>query len=222
MKFSINRTHLLILIFPFLFLACMLQSPEDYYFQFVLMEEWGKYNRQKTGRMLHEVIRPPEQTEPVMIAFEVSKSPAELLGFVPFDIPDSQAIDQSTNPELPKVPILLQQEILRQLFEKKHIRVIHWRLQNGRLEGGQNIVLLNFIPRALSDRAIKEEFLLTLAIVHGAQTQAHTIDIVRGIAEEENGTPQMSLEAQVANYTAYLNGQINGQQWDERLQVKRF
>jgi hypothetical protein len=222
MKSSVNKTCFLLLSFPFLLLACTLQTPEDYYFQFALMEEWGKYNRRETGRMPYEVIRHPENTKPLVIAFEVGKPPAELLGFVPYDIPDAQAIDQPTDVAAPKAPISLQQEALRQLFVEKQIRVIHWRLKNGRLEGKQNIVLLNFIPRAFSDRAIKEEFLMICAIVHGAQMQENTIDVIRGIAEEEDGTPQMSLEAQVANYRAYLHGQIDGQQWEERLRLKRF
>jgi hypothetical protein len=222
MQSAFSKIHLLLLSFPLLFLACTIHAPEDYYFQFALMEEWGKHNRQETGRMLHQVSRHPENTDPLVIAFEVGEPPAELLGFVSYDIPVPPATGQSPTNALPKVPISLQQEALRQLFNERQIRVIHWRLKNGRLEGKPNIVLLNFIPRAFSDRAIKEEFLMICAIVHGAQTQGDTIDVIRGIAEEENGTPQMSLEAQITNYRAYLRGQIDGQQWEEQLRLQRF
>ncbi len=95
-------------------------------------------------------------------------------------------------------------------------------MKNGRLEGKQNLVQVHFIPRALSERAIQEEFLIICTIVYGSQTQENTVDVVRGIAETEDGAPQMILEAQVANYTAYLSGQIDGQEWENRLQVKRF
>ncbi|MCZ6680465.1 MAG: hypothetical protein O7E52_24810, partial [Candidatus Poribacteria bacterium] len=159
-----------------------MQAPEDYYFQFALMEEWGKYNRQQTGRMPHEVIPSPENTQPLVVAFEVGKPPAELLGFVSYNIPGAQATEEPTDVALPSVPISLQQEVLQQLFDEKQIRVVHWRLKHARLEGKQNRVLLNFIPRAFSERAIKEEFLMICAIVHGAQTQAGTIDIIRVIA----------------------------------------
>ena len=186
------------------------------------MEGWGKTNRQKTGRQLHEVIRHPENSEPLVIAFEVGKPPAALLGFIPYNVPDSPEVDQPPDITTPKVPISLRQEVLRQLFDEKQIRVVHWRLRNGRLKGDKNIVLLNFVPRALSERAIKEEFLIIFAIVHAVQTQAGTIDVIRGMAEDESGTPQMSLEAQVANYTAYLQGKIDGQQWDQRLRLQRF
>ena len=83
-------------------------------------------------------------------------------------------------------------------------------------------MLLNFIPQAFSERAIKEEFLMIFALVHAVQTQADTIDVIRVVAEDENGTPQMSLEAQVVNYTAYLQGKIDGQQWEQRLRLQRF
>ena len=63
---------------------------------------------------------------------------------------------------------------------------------------------------------------MIFALVHAAQTQGDTIDVVRVMAEDENGTPQMSLEAQVVNYTAYLQGKIDGQQWEQRLRLQRF
>ena len=63
---------------------------------------------------------------------------------------------------------------------------------------------------------------MIFAIVHAAQSQTDTIDVIRVIAEDENGTPQMSLEAQVVNYTAYLQEKIDGQQWEQRLRVQRF
>ncbi len=218
----VHISNVLISSFPFLLLACALQAPEDYYYEFALMEGWGKTNRQHTGRQLHEVIHHPEHSEPLAITFEVGEPPAALLGFVPYDVPDLPDVDRPPDVATPKVSISLRGEVLRQLFDEKQIRVVHWRLRNGRLKDDQNVVLLNFIPRALSERAIKEEFLMIFAIVHAAQTQADTIDMIRGMAEDENGTPQMSLEAQVENYTAYLQGKIDGQQWEQRLRLQRF
>ena len=215
-------SNFLILSLPFLLLACTLHAPEDYYYEFALMEGWGKTNRQKTGRQLHEVIRHPENNEPLVIAFEVGKPPTALIGFVPYEGPDLPEVDQPSSVTASKVPISLRGEILRQLFIEKQIRVVHWRLKNGRLDDDQNVVLLNFIPRAFSERAIKEEFLIIFALVHAVQTQADTIDAIRVMAEDENGTPQMSLEAQVVNYTAYLQGKIDGQQWEQRLRLQRF
>lgn len=186
------------------------------------MEGWGKTNREKTGRQLHEVIRHPERSEPLVIAFEVGKPPAALIGFIPYDVPAVPETDQPSNVTVPKVPISLRGEVLRQLFVEKQIRVVHWRLKNGRLKDDQNVVLLDFIPRAFSERAIKEEFLMIFAIVHAAQAQTDTIDVIWAMAEDENGTPQMSLEAEVVNYTAYLQGKIDGQQWEQRLRLQRF
>ena len=63
---------------------------------------------------------------------------------------------------------------------------------------------------------------MIFALVHAVQTEADTIDVIRVMAEDQNGTPQMSLEAQVVNYTAYLQGKIDGQQWEQRLRLQRF
>ena len=214
--------NVLILSFPLLLLACTLQAPEDYYYEFALMEGWGKANREQTGRQLHEVIRHPENNKPLVIAFEVGKPPAALVGFIPYDASNVPDTDLSPGVATPKVAISLPQEVLRKLFDEKRIRVVHWRWRNGRLKDDQNIVILNFIPRAFSERAIKEEFLMIFAIVHAAQLQTDTIDAIRVIAEDENGTPQMSLEAQAVNYAAYLQEKIDGHQWEQRLRVQRF
>ena len=65
---------------------------------------------------------------------------------------------------------------------------------------------------------------MIFAIMHGAQVQEekNTIDILRGIAQGEDGTPIMTLEAQTSNYKAYLQGQINIQEWENQLKIRRF
>ena len=223
MRFPVNKTCFLILGCSLLEFACAIQAPEDYYFQFAKMEGWGKYNRQETGRATHELITHPEDAEPLIIAFEVGKPPAELLGFVPYETPQPQPASQPLADTVrPKVTISLQRKVLRQMFEEQEIQAVHWRLNDGRLEGKQNIVQIHFVPRASSDQAIRKEFLMICAIVNGAQTQESTIDVIKGIVEGEDGTPQMILETQTASYEAYLSGQIDKAEWENRVQQKRF
>ena len=223
MRCPIKKTHLLILSFSFLWLACGIQAPEDYYFQFARMESWGEYNRQATGRATHESITHPENAEPLVVAFEVGKPPAELLGFVPYEIPEPEPASQLIRYIVRlKVPILLQQEALGQMFQKQSIQAKHWRLNDGRLAGKQNSVQVHFVPRALSDQAIKREFLMICAIVHGAQIAENTIDVIRGIVEDEDGTPQMVLETQITYYEAYLRGKIDRAEWETQVQLKRL
>jgi len=222
-KLNFKRCFAL-LSFSFLCSACANQAPEDYYFKFALMKEWGQYNRQQTGRALDEVISHPEDTEPLILAFEVGDSPATLLGFVPLENPEPESTRETLTAGLPKVRISLQRDVVDGLFKEREIQVSYWQLKDGRLEGEQNVVLAHFIPRAFSDRAIKTEFLMIFAIMHGAQVQEekNTIDILRGIAQGEDGTPIMTLEAQTSNYKAYLQGQINIQEWENQLKIRRF
>ena len=63
---------------------------------------------------------------------------------------------------------------------------------------------------------------MVCAIVHGAQLEPDTIDVIRAIAEDEDGTPKMRLETQVANYKAYLEGRINVREWESQLRVDKF
>ncbi|MDE0300926.1 MAG: hypothetical protein OXN17_20020 [Candidatus Poribacteria bacterium] len=186
------------------------------------MEEWGDHNRRRTGRDLHQTVSHPEKSEPLAVAFEAGKAPAQLIGFKPLQIPETPPTDQSTQRTLPRVPISWQQDALRQVFQEQKFEVTHLRSKNGRLEGKQNVVQVHFIPRAFSDRAIKQEFLMICAIVHGAQLDPDTIDVVRAIAEDEDGTPKYRLETQVVNYKSYLEKQINLGEWESHLRFDRF
>ncbi len=206
----------------FLVVGCGSRAPKDYYFEFTLMEELGEHNRRRTGRDPRQTISHPEKSEPLAVAFEAGKAPTQLIGFKPYKISEPRHADQPPQRELPRVPISWQQEALRQVFQEQKIRVTHWRSKDGRLEGKQNAVQVHFVPRALSDRAIKQEFLMICAIVHGAQLEPDTIDVVRAIAEDEDGNPKIRLETQVTNYKAYLEERMNLAEWESQLRLDKF
>ncbi len=223
MRFSIIRTHFFILSFPLIWFACAIQAPEDYYYQFSLMEEWGKYNRRETGRSPGESVIHPENAQPLVVAFEVGNPASGWLGFVPYKVVGDQPTSKpSSETTKPKVPISLQQEVLRRMFQEQKIQTVHWRLNDGRLDGGHNIFQIHFIPQALSDIAIKKEFLMICAIVHGTQTQEDTVDVIKGIVEGEDGTPKMIVETQVTDYVDYLRGQIDNAEWETQVTLKKF
>lgn len=223
MRFSIIRTRFFVLSFPLLGLACAIQAPEDYYFQFSLMEEWGKHNRRETGRAPNESVIHPENAEPLVVAFEVGNPASGWLGFVPYNMAEDQPTSKpATDTIKPKVPISLQQEVLRQMFQAQEIHTVHWRLNDGRLDGGDNIFQIHFIPQTLSDKAIKKEFLMICAIVHGTQTQEDTVDVIKGIVEGEDGTPKMIVEIQVTDYVDYLRGQMDNAEWETQVTLKKF
>ena len=186
------------------------------------MEEWGEHNRRRTGRDLYQTISHPEKSEPLAIAFEAGKAPAQLIGFKPYQIPEPQPTDESPERALHRVPISWQQDALHQVFQEQNIQVTHLRSKSGRLEDKQNVVQVHFIPRAFSDRAIKREFLKVCAIVHGSQMEPDTIDVVRAIAEDEDGTPTIRLETQVANYKSYLEKRISLREWENQLRFDKF
>ena len=212
----------LFIILCLLSLACGSRAPKDYYFEIALMEEWGKYNRKQTGRRPHQAILHPEQDEPLAIAFEIGNAPAGLLGFEPLELSTPQSMNAPRQMMLPRVPISLQQDALRRIFREQNIQTTHWRLKDGRLEDKQNVVQIHFMPRALSDKAVKKEFLMVCAIVHGAQLETNTIDVVRGIAEGEDGTPHITLETDILHYHAYLQGHIDLSGWEHHLRLRKF
>ena len=221
-RFPVLKSLIVLFSVSLLILSCGPRAPKDYYFEFTLMEEWGEHNRRRTGRNPRQTVSHPEKSQPLAVAFEMGKAPSQLIGFKPYKIPDPQSTDQSSQRTLPRVPVSWQQDALRQTFLEQNIRVTHWRSKDGRLEGEKNVVQVHFIPRALSNRAIKQEFLMICAIVHGAQLEPDTIDVVRAIAEDEDGAPTMRMETQVENYKAYLEGRINVGEWESQLRVDKF
>ena len=221
-RLPIFKSFILIVGLSFLFLGCGSRAPKDYYFEFTLMEEWGEHNRRRTGRDLLQSVSHPERSEPLAIAFETEKAPAQPIAFKPYKISEPQPTDQPLQRTLSRVPISWQQDALRQVFQEQNIQVTHLRSRNGRLEGKQNAVQVHFIPRAFSDRAIIQEFLMVCAIVHGAQLEPDTIDVVRAIAEDEDGTPTIRLETQVENYKSYLDERISLGEWESQLRFDKF
>ncbi len=221
-RFPILVPFILLIGLSFLFLACGSRAPKDYYFEFTLMEEWGEHNRRRTDRDPSQTISHPEKSEPLAIAFEVGQAPTNLIGFEPYKTPEPQPPDRPHQTILSKTPISWQQDALPQVFQEQKIQVTHWRSKDGRLDGKQNVVQVHFVPRAFSDRAIRQEFLMICAIVHGAQLEPDTIDVVRAIAEDEDGTPKLRLETQVTNYKAYLDKHINLSEWESLLRLDKF
>ena len=223
---TLNRCkpYFYVFSFSFVLLACGARAPSNYCFQFALMEEWGEHNRQQTGRALGMVVPHPESMDPLIIAFEVGGSPAELLGFRLLEAREGTASGHVRTVETqPKVRISLNQNALDGVFRDREIQVSYWQLQDGRLDGKQNIVTVHFVPHALTDRAIKTEFLMICAIVHGGQLdKKNTIDVIKGIAGKADGTLLMALEGQTVNYKAYIDEQISLQEWTDRLKMRRF
>lgn len=208
--------------------GCSIKAPDDYYLLFRGMEAWGQKNRSNTKRAVGDIVKPPENRQPLVVAFAIGQKPAGFLGFIPVSLSD---LAESTRKDtmaplpvetLPKKAIAIQDDAFRQICQEENIKLIYWRPKNGRLRGDSNVVQIHFVPQAFSDVAIQREFLLLTAIAYGSQLEKNTIDTVRAIAEDDSGSPLMMLEGTITTYLQYFSGNIRLQDWRSQLQIKKY
>ena len=124
--------------------------------------------------------------------------------------------------EKTKVIISIQEKALETVFRQEKIHMVHYRAKNGRLTGKSNVVQINFVPASFSDRSIYAEFLMITAIVHGAQLEKDTVDVVKCVVEDDNGSPVMSLEGNILTYLKYKEALIEKQEWENQLQIVKY
>lgn len=210
----------IILLLSFFFCAC-LQAPRDYYYQFVLIERWGMERRKQTQRKITGLVRHPEQTKPLTVAFFPEEKDTGFRGIIPITEPDLSKIEKPEKFAKSKVPVAINKEILSRTLNQAGFDVVVIRIINGRLEGKENTVRVNFVPKALSYDSIYKQFLKLCAIVEVTQTQKGTVDKVNAIVENDN-KPYMMLESSIENYKAYMEEEISLEKWITDLEIETF
>ena len=208
--------------------GCSIKAPDDYYLLFRGMEAWGQKNRSNTKRTVGDIVEPPENRQPLVVAFVIGQQPAGFLGFIPIGLSKpAEPTEKDTMMLLPvvtppKKSIAIQDAAFRQICKEENIKLVHWRPNNGRLNGTSNVVQIHFVPQAFSEIAIQREFLLLTAIAYGSQLEKNTIDVIRAIAEDDSGSPLMMLEGTITTYLQYFSGNIRLQDWRSQLQIKEY
>ena len=209
-------------ISSFLLLSCSYTPPKNYYIEFALMEEWGEHNRRQSNREVGDVVVHPEELEPLALAFGVGQDPQGFIGFVPI-LEEPLIVSNVPVPvKRAKIAVAIQEKALETVFRQEQINMVHYRAKNGRLKGKANVVQINFVPASFSDRAIYAEFLMITAIVHGVQLEKDTVDVVKCVVEDDNGSPIMSLEGSVSTYLKYREAQMGKKEWENQLQIVKY
>ena len=55
--------------------GCSIKAPDDYYLLFRGMEAWGQKNRSNTKRTVGDIVEPPENQQPLVVAFAIGQQP---------------------------------------------------------------------------------------------------------------------------------------------------
>lgn len=216
-----HKTRIFVILLLSLFFCSCLRAPTDYYYKFILIEKWGMERREETQRKITDVVVHPEQNKPLIDISSPEEKKTEFRGMIHLNKSEPSKIKELDKSVKSKVPVAIDREFLNQALKKTGFDVVLIRIVNGRLEGKENLVRVNFTPQSLYYDSIYKQFLKLCAIVEAAQTQKGTVDRVNAIVEEDN-KPYMILESSIENYKAYMNEEISLEEWISNLEIEMF
>jgi hypothetical protein len=228
---------LLVLSSLFLFLhgCSKVAPPDDYYQQVLEMEEHGEQARRDTGRQPGEVVVPVSDSEPVRIATspvhqltadvsrEEGESEQEGRGEgrqeEPEEPPRREVVRES--PSSPTLlhpePIAAASDVIKSALKAPDlgISVRTVELVNGRLSGGRNSVRVNFSSESMN--VIEDKFVAICAVIYHLDRGTNTVDVVVGIAEDEQANLLAILQSDMSDITAWMTNEFSRAEWFSRV-----
>ena len=226
---GISCSMLLILVF-LLFYGC--SPPEDYYSQVLEMEEQGEQTRQETGRSPGEVVVPVANTDPIKVARTsqaVSDEPQEQTEEIPVTEqaeevqerpPQREIVQESPPPESTQKPSAVKSGVIKDALSAANLGVSVRTVEsvNGRLSGGKNSVRVYFTPGSVD--VMDDRFGAICAVVYYLNSETNTIDVVAGIAEDEQSNLLAILQSSIGDITEWMTDQITRAEWHSRVTKK--
>ena len=209
--------------------------PADYYHQVLEMEEQGEQVRQNTGRRPGEVVVPVMDTKPIKVArIPVQQitpdEPPQQKEILPVieqeeevqEWPPQREIVREA-PPLPKStpePIAVESDVIKNALNAANLKISvrTVELVNGRLSGGKNSVRIYFIPESVN--VIDDRFGGICAVLYYLDNKTNTVDIVAGLAEDEQSNLLAILQVNIGDITAWMTDEITRTEWDSRITKK--
>ena len=209
--------------------------PADYYYQVLEMEEQGEQVRQNTGRRPGEVVVPVMDTKPIKVArIPVQQitpdEPPQQKEILPVieqeeevqEWPPQREIVREA-PPLPKStpePIAVESDVIKNALNAANLKISvrTVELVNGRLSGGKNSVRIYFIPESVN--VIDDRFGGICAVLYYLDNKTNTVDIVAGLAEDEQSNLLAILQVNIGDITAWMTDEITRTEWDSRITKK--
>ena len=214
--------------------------PDDYYGQVLEMESYGEQSRGDTGRSPGEIVSPAKNSEPIIVAespvyqltseglqeqaeaespIEQEENQGTTQGSL--EEPPRREVVQESPPEgLPPEPIAIAADVIKIALNNANlgVSVRNVELANGRLTGGKNSVRVNFFSESVN--VIDEKFVAICAVLYHLNKEANTVDVVVGIAEDEQANLLAVLQSDVVDISAWMTNEISRAEWYSRVTKK--
>ena len=210
--------------------------PADYYQEVVAMEEQGEQVRQDTGRSPDQVVVPVMDTKPMKVDRKPTpqvasdEPPQQIKETLPVigqeeeaqeRPPQREIIQESplTQESVPE-PIAVRSDVIKNALEAANLKISvrTVELVDGRLSGGKNSVRIYFIPESMN--VIDDRFGAICAVLYYLDNKTNTVDIVAGLAEDEQSNLLAILQVSIGDITAWMTDEITRIEWNSRITKK--
>ncbi|MBM3216204.1 hypothetical protein FJZ36_14965 [Candidatus Poribacteria bacterium] len=209
-------------------LGCVLltagcSAPANYYRQTAYMTRLGEETRRQTGRRLgSSELQPGLSTN---LAFDMADGAEIRLAPVALTSPDANVLPRldpvPTDPTSAE-PIGIDRSRLIEFLRRRYeVAVVDTQALNGRIAGSQNVLRVEFLPRARSDESLMREFALICAAVQGMD-DGRSIDTVVALATSAGFLPWLSMRADLSRFDAYQKGTISLEEWRRGVEIARY
>ena len=208
--------------------------PEDYYHKIMKMEEQGEQARQKTGRRPGEVVAPEANTKSIKVARASEQQitpdePQKQTEDIPVmkqeeEIqerpPQREIIRETPPPESTQKPVAVKSDVIKNALNAASLGISVRTVEsvNGRLSGGKNSVRVYFTPGSMD--VIDDKFGAICAVLYYLNSETDTIDVVAGIAEDDQSDLLAILQSSIGNIKAWMTNEITKTEWYSRITKK--
>jgi len=207
-----------------------ISPPADYYQQVLEVEEHGEQVRRDTGRRPGEVVEPVEDLEPITAAkssaYQLTpEQPEETSVTEQAEVQEKTeestrrevVRESSLSPEPSPEPIAIASDVVKNALTLAdlEISVRTVELLNGRLSGGRNSVRVNFLCESVD--AIDDKFVAICAVIYHLDAKTNTVDVIVGIAEDEQTNLLAILQSDMSDVAAWINNELSRAEWFSKV-----
>ena len=222
----------MLLALLFLYGCGGVSPPADYYQEVLAMEEQGEQVRQDTGRSPDQVVVPVMDTKPMKVARKPAQQvasdepPQQIKEKLPVIGQEEEAQERppqreiiQESPPTPE-PIAVRSDVIKNALDAANLKISvrTVELVNGRLSGGKNSVRIYFIPESMN--VIDDRFGAICAVLYYLDNKTNTVDVVAGLAEDEQSNLLAILQVSIGDITAWITDEITRTEWNSRITKK--
>lgn len=191
------------------------QAPRNYYLETAYMMRLGEETRAESGRKPGEPLVPTDANRSVVVPIDLKGMTDSRLERLPDGAaladPTTEVtrIEATSESSLPMMSVDFDRaKFVTFLRSRYEIAVIEAKAINGRLAKGENILRVEFIPRARTDDSTLKEFLLICAATVGMDAK-QSVDTVIGMGVNAQLLPTMSLRLSLSAFREYQDGRLS-------------